>query len=224
MTRAELLARIKKCLALAASADEYEGAAALAKARALMDEHGVDQVEIATADVGEARAKGGGAWTPSRWENLLATSVKRAIPVELIAVGDEGWAFVGLTPAPEIAAYAFTTLFRQLKRARADYRATKLTRVRIASRKTARADAFAEGWALAVWRAVAAIYPAREPDELVRGWLERRYPSTVPLSPRDSKAGARGENDRLRGHAAGRDVQLHQGVGASAAPLKIGSR
>ena len=36
-----LLAKIRKCLALARSANEHEAAAALAKARQLMEEHGV---------------------------------------------------------------------------------------------------------------------------------------------------------------------------------------
>lgn len=46
--RDELLARIRKCLALAKSANEHEAAAALATARRLMDEHGVDQADIAS--------------------------------------------------------------------------------------------------------------------------------------------------------------------------------
>lgn len=222
MSRAELLARIKKCLALAASANEHEAAAALAKARALMDEHGVDQTEVELADVGETRVKGGGAWTPPRWETLLAASVRRAIPVENIQVGDSGWAFVGLTPAPEIAAYAFATLYRQLKRARSEYIHTRLTRVKTAQRKTARADAFAEGWALAVLRAIAAIYPKQEADELVRNWLAVRYPNATAFQPREAKIGAAGENDRGRGWDAGRDVKLHHGVGGAAPRQLLG--
>lgn len=222
MARDDLLARIRKCLALARSANEHEAAAALAKARQLMDEHGVDQVDIDSIDVGETRAKGSGAWTPTRWETGLVDAVTRAIPVEVLACGDEGWSFVGLTPAPEIASYAFTALYRQLKRARADYMRDRLKRVTTAARKTARADAFAEGWVEAVWRAIARLYPESEVDPVVRAWLQRRYPRTAPLEPRERDAGKAGENDKARGHLAGRDVQLAQGVTAAAPAARLG--
>lgn len=224
MTRDELLARIRKCLALAKSANEHEAAAALAKARALIDEHGLDQADVEAIDIGERLAKGSGAWTPSSWENKLTWAVRRAIPVQLVHRGDEGWAFIGLTPAPEIAAYAFTALYRQLKAARADYMRTALKRVRTAQRKTARADAYAEGWAEAVWRTIAKLYPAQPVDALVRGWLERRYTHLSRLQPRTRDAGQAGENDRWKGQLAGRDVHLTHGVAGSAAPLKLENR
>ena len=220
--REDLLARIRKCLALAKSANEHEAAAALATARRLMDEYGVDQADVDTLDVGERVAKGSGAWTPSAWEAALVTAVTRAIPVKAISHGDSGWGFVGITPAPEIASYAFTALYRQLRRARAAYIATKLRRVTTAQRKTARADAFAGGWAGAVFAAIAAIYPKSELDPVVRTWLARRYQHLKTIEPRERSAGKAGENDYLNGHRVGRNVQLSIGVGAAAPAPRIG--
>lgn len=50
-TRAALMAKIKKCLALAQSANEHEAALALEKARALMEEHGVSAEDLQLSDV-----------------------------------------------------------------------------------------------------------------------------------------------------------------------------
>jgi hypothetical protein len=224
MRREELLARIRKCLALSKSANEHEAAAALAKARQLMDEHGVDEVEAATLDVGTSDAKGGGAWTPSFWEASLVTTVTRAIPVKALSRGDSGWTFIGITPAPEIAAYAFATLYRQLKRARAEYMRTQLKRVATAQRKTKRADAFAEGWATAVFSKIAALYPKQDVDPLITAYLDRRYPERTTTRPRETALGGRAaENDRGRGWSEGRSAQLNAGVGTGRAPALIGS-
>lgn len=223
MTRAELLAKIRKCLALAKSANEHEAANALAMARRLMDEYGVDEAEAATIDVGEADVRGGGASTPSRWETILAAAVTDAIPTIVISRGDAGWTFVGITPAPEIATYAFTTLYRQLKRARAAYLATALKRVRTQQMKTKRADAYCEGWVMAVRRKIAALYPEQATDALVLAYFERRFPDRNSLKPRAANlGGVKAANDRGRGWSAGHDVDLRHGVAGGGAPALIG--
>ncbi|MFC3442562.1 DUF2786 domain-containing protein [Sphingobium rhizovicinum] len=215
MTRQELLAKIRKCLAMSKSANEHEAAAALATVRRLMDQYGLDQADVDLIDAGESRVKGSGAWTPTQWETLLATTVARAIPTTAISCGDSGWAFVGLSPNPEIASYAFGTLYRQLKRARTAYMATALKRVKTARRKTARADAYCEGWVIAVHHKIAALYPQAEMSDIVRAYIAHRF-KTVALSPRSTAAsGGVAENDRDRGWDAGRKVELNHAVGST---------
>ncbi|QNG47410.1 DUF2786 domain-containing protein [Sphingobium yanoikuyae] len=212
MTRQELLAKIRKCLAMSKSANEHEAAAALATVRRLMEQYGVDQADVDLIDAGEYRAKGSCAWTPTRWETLLAVTVARAIPTTAISCGDTGWAFVGLTPNPEIASYAFGTLYRQLKRARTAYMATNLKRVKSPRRKTARADAFCEGWVVAVRVKIEALCPEAEMPEVVRAYIARNF-RAVALLPRETAAsGAAAENDRDHGWSAGRKVDLNQAV------------
>ncbi|MEO7470207.1 MAG: DUF2786 domain-containing protein [Sphingobium limneticum] len=219
MKRDELLAKIRKCLAMSKSANEHEAAAALTMVRRLMDQYGVDQADVDLLDVEEARVRGSGNWTPTRWETLLATTVSRALPTTPISCGDSGWAFVGLSPNPEIASYAFGTLYRQLKRARTEYMASALKRVRSARRKTARADAYCEGWVMAVHNKIAALYLQAEMADVVRAFITRRF-NTVALAPRQSAAtGTGAENDRDRGWSAGKAVELNQAVGATTREL-----
>ena len=219
MIRADLLARIRKCMTLASSANEHEAAAALATAHRLMAEHGVDAVEMAMADVGEDRARGTGARRPPQWEATLVHAVMRAITVDAVYVAG-GIKFVGLTPAPEVAVYAFTALHRQCKRARTDYSRTQLKRCG-PTRKRSRADAFCEGWAAAVWRAVAAIAPDEPLAPIVRQYLAERHQHLTTIETRSGAGGQVGWNDRARGREAGADVRLHHGV-AGSAPLRIG--
>jgi len=224
MSREALLKKIKKALALAKSANEHEAAAALATARRLMDEYGVDQAELAMVDVGETRAAGSRNETPARWEATLIMAVERALPVKPILRPTNGWVFVGLEPAPEIAAYAFTVLFRQLKAARAGYISTQLKRCTVA-RKRKRADLFCEGWASVVYRKIAALNPEQPLDDLVRQYLERRYSSLVELKPRQPGLdGLIAEHDRQRGRDSGRQAELNHGVAGMAPQLRIGGR
>lgn len=214
-----LLAKIRKCLALASSANEHEAAAALAKARALMDEHGLDDAAIAMAEVEEATARASRTARPPAWENYLAAAVCRALEVQhfINAVGDR--TFIGRGSRPEVASYAFAVLFRQLKKARAEYVKTQLKRCK-PGRKRARADAFSQGWASVVVTKIAALYPEVPKDAAIGQYLAVSYPNLVPISSRKAST-KRTDGDYWRGYDAGAEVDLHAGVGARSGPLML---
>ena len=213
----KLLARIRKCLALSKSSNEHEAAASLAKARELMEEHGITDAMLQMAEIEEATARSAGTRTPALWHRYLIAVVKRALHVEAFLDGND-WRFVGRGPTAEIASYAFASLFRRLKAARAEYIGTTLRRCS-PGRKRVRADAFCEGWAQTVHRKVAALSPEREPDEAVGDYLAVQYPGLVACRPARSGAGAaRVANDYWRGVSAGRSVDLHHGVAGFSRP------
>ncbi len=213
-----LLAKIKKCMALARSSNEHEAAAALAKARALMEEHGVTDAQLELAEVDKATARASRTVKPLMWETFLSSTVDRALNVVSFIDANGDRTFVGRGPTSTIAAYAFAVLFRQLKRARTDYIARHLKRCR-PGRKRQRADVFCEAWALAVYRKIVALLPERAPDDLVKRYLVERHPSLVNVSVRGASTKGRGTSDDFwRGHSAGWQVDLNQGVGGAAAP------
>lgn len=215
-----LLAKIKKCLALARSANEHEAAAALAKARALMDAHGIDDATLALADIQEAAARASRNLRPPRWEGILAATVCRAVGVIQFIDERGDRCFIGRGHLPEIATYAFAVLFRQLKSARAEYIAKQLRRCK-PGRKRQRADVFCEGWASAVLRKIIQLVPEPEEDEALGGYLAVQYPNLVTVNTRAAKM-TRATDDYWRGRARGHKVNLHAGIDAGPAPLAIG--
>jgi len=224
--RDKIIAKIKKCLALAKSSNEHEAAAALRQAQKLMQLHGIHDLDIANADMQEESTRAGARRTPARWECELAQRVARAFDCALVLVntGDCGrWTFVGAAPSGEIARYAFEVLFRQVKRARAGYIKTALKRCATATR-TRRADLFCDGW---VGAATAQVY-AWAGNEAARERAEAYLKGTH--NPKQSEArnrnagrrlSAREYVDKLAGRLAGKDAQLHRGVNGARAPLAL---
>lgn len=211
-----LLKKIRKCLALSSSANEHEAAAALATARRLMAEHGVTEEALAMAEIEEATARASRTKRPPRWESYLVAAIHRALDVVGLIDERGDRTFVGRGPRAEIAAYAFAALFRQLKKARAEYIGTKLRRCK-PGRKRARADAFCEGWAASVLGKIIAIAPEWEEDPLAQQYLAERFPHAVTVNSRSgAPSGAVGTGDWFNGRAAGQAVELHHGVGGSA--------
>lgn len=220
MINKALLQKIKKCLALASSANEHEAAAALAKARALMEEHGIDDEQLELADVGEATARGNRSVRPALWENLLVAVVCHALSVTsfIDARGDR--CFIGRDPRPEVATYAFVVLSRQLKAARKEYIATRLKRCK-PGRKRARADVFCQAWSTALLIKIRKLIPEPADDAAIGQYLALAYPHLVETNSRTAKA-KRSDGDYWAGRSAGHAVDLNIGVGASASPLAIG--
>ncbi|MEP0456303.1 DUF2786 domain-containing protein [Roseibium sp.] len=217
-----LLDKIRKCLALGRSANEHEAAAAIAKARALMDEHGISRSDVDLAEIAEATARASRTVKPPAWEVLLSATVCRALGVSVILDGVGDRVFVGRGPAAEIASYSFAVLYRSLKSARADYIRSALKRCK-PGRKRQRADVFCEGWASAVFLKVQALVPELGDDPLVERYLQERYPALVPVGARTaSEKGRSTDGDRLQGCMAGEAVDLNAGLkGGAEAPLAL---
>lgn len=221
MKRDELLAKIRKCLALAKSANEHEAAAALAKARELMDLHGLDEGDVALSEIGEASIRGTRAVTPPAWEMTLVATVERATNCQSLFTARGDVSFVGRGAAPTIATYAFSVLFRQLKRARQEYLKGELRRCTLA-RKRMRADSFCRGWASAVYIKICQLVPPEPTDPMIGAFLTKQYGELQSIEGRQAKTpGTVGLRDFSRGTQRGRDVDLHAGVGGGAAPRQI---
>ncbi|SCW55769.1 Protein of unknown function [Sphingobium faniae] len=217
-----LLSKIRKCLALAKSSNEHEAAAALAKARALMDEHDLSMDDIALSEIGEAKAKGTATQRPPLWETALCMTVRHALGCKVIIDADLHRIYIGPGPVPEIAGFAFTVLFRQLKAARQEYIRVHLKRCR-PGRKRQRADVFCEAWARAVYSKVKALMPPVAANLLVDQYIAKRFGGDLATVDNRSAStkGGRLENDYWRGHQAGRKVDLSKGVGGSAERLQL---
>lgn len=224
----KILDKIKKCLALAASANEHEAAAALRQAQKLMAAHDISHDDVLAAGAIEHETKAGAVARPAQWECNLANRVAAAFGCELVFVsGMYGrWSFIGVGANPEIASYACKVLLRQAKRARTHYIGTQLKRVRKATTKTNRADLFSAGWAMTATAPLLAWTRTAEEKAVVAAYVEKHYPTLTNLKPIDRRPdralSERECNDLHAGLVAGRDAQINRGVGGAGVPLSLG--
>ena len=228
MADEKILDKIKKCLALATSANEYEAAAALRQAQKLMQTHGLTDQDVLASQATEFGAKAGAVTKPAEWEAMLARRISRAFGCELVfsrlTWTTAEWRFIGAGSAPEIAGYAFRVLLRQAHTARANYIATSLKRVRKSSTKTGRADLFCEGWVQTAMSNVTAWTETEVQAEAVAAYITSKYPSLSTLATNNRKpANLRDHHlsDFAQGACVGRDAVLNRGVGAGPDPLAL---
>ncbi|WP_153117409.1 DUF2786 domain-containing protein [Rhodocyclus tenuis] len=231
--RDKIIAKIRKCLALSASANEHEAEAALRQARKLMEAHGVADLDIQAAEAEERRTKAGATASPANWETALANKIAKAFGCQVIfsrrwdgralcIVGE--WVFIGCGAAPEVSQYAFAVLLRQAKRARADYIKTSLKRCKQAT-KTRRADLFCEGWVFAVSRTITAFAETDQQKRAIGAYLAKHYPALRDGDARDRNDGRklsqREYDDAQAGLLSGRQAELNRGVSGGPAPLAL---
>lgn len=224
----KILDKIKKCLALASSANEYEAAAALRQAQKLMEAHGISDQDVLASKAGEAATKAGAVDKPAEWEWGLAARIADAFGCKIVhsrrtwTIAE--WKFIGAGAAPEIASYAFQVLFRQAKKARAEYMASALKRVRRPSVKTTRADIFCEGWVQTAMSAVTSWTHTQEQADAVQAYIASHFPNLGHLTTKNrAPANLRDHhvNDLQNGLSAGLDAVLNRGVGADATPAAL---
>ena len=120
---------------------------------------------------------------------------------------------MGVGTAPDVASYCFAVLLRQCSRARLAHVRRQPRQCKPAT-KTARGDAFAAGWVCGVRSLVGRFaQPARD-EQLLLDYMTARHPDITTMQPRDSSRGRLvDDGHRSRGYAAGRQAELHRGVG-----------
>lgn len=218
--RDRLVDKIKKCLALANSGNEHEAAAALRQARKMMEAHGITDLDVLAAETEERKAKSGVTSRPAQWEATLASRIGDAFGCKVLFTGGVSarrgeWHFVGCGASPEICQYAFTTLLRQAKQARAEHIKTRLTRCKQAT-KTRRADLFCEGWVRTVTGKIDAFAGNERQSAAIAAYMAGHYPALASLEVRDRNDGRKLRNheygDYVAGGRSGRQAILNHAV------------
>lgn len=216
MQRDELLRKIRACLRLSKSANENEAATALRHARALMEKHGIGLAEALAGDVTEHEAK-----TARRGKDLHGSMAEliwlvghafRCQSVVSCGIGLPATVtFYGTGADPEVAAYAFDVLRRQMDKSCHKH----ISRVRVRLNREARGEAFRRGWVFAVKQLLAAgddDLPSELLEKLdaykAARWSKLSSGSSKALSAERVKDG-----DYSAGAAAGRKAKLHAGLG-----------
>ncbi|MEG0051652.1 MAG: DUF2786 domain-containing protein [Comamonas sp.] len=233
MTRDEALQKIKKCLALAASSEQHEAAAALRQAQKLMEAFGLSEVDVSLADVSECRQKAPSA-PLVRWEASLAHAVSDAFGCTIFTSTERAltsggtwrtqrqFVFIGVGMASEVAGYAFDVLARQCAKDRRVHigRQSKNCKPKT---KVARGDAYAEGWVSGVRGKLERFAGQAGNPELIEQYMQQRHPAMQTSKFKDRTKGKNvAENDYHHGFQSGRKAELNHGLGARAPQALIG--
>ena len=194
--------KIKKCLALSRSANEHEAAQALKHAQALMAQYGLTDWDVKSAAVSEQYGKVPKAAPSWQWRLVhLCASVFGCDRWHAADRSGGRFVFCGINGRPELAAYAYEVLLRQLKTARRKYIKTALSHVLIARNKTARADLFCAGWVSKVANTVQTFAQTKAETELLERYRTEKYGEFGKAKTRDVK----GETD-ISDYWAGQDA------------------
>lgn len=224
MTRDEALDKIKKCLALAASPEAHEAAAALRQAQKLMAQFDLTEVDVTLADVAEVRQVAQNA-PMVLWEVVLSqlvamafgcesyTTVRPTLGKSLQMRRQRSYVFVGVGPAADVAGYAFDVLARQCAKDRRRHIGQQSKNCKPKT-KVARGDMYAEGWISGVQDKLERFAGNERDAALIAEYLAQRH---AGMEAADIKSRTKGKNvthnDWRRGLEAGQRAELNHGVG-----------
>jgi len=234
MDKDKYLQKIKKLLNLAKkSSNANEAANAMRQAQNLMKEHSLTATDVDLMEIRQANSAGAPSNAeaiPKYMGNLAAVicwafgvkcfhDYKSVFPPKRMVV------FYGPNERPQIAAYAFDVLMRQMMKARKEYRSSMRKSIK-ASTKTARADTFCENWVLGAYQAVD-DFAVTQKEKALMEICRRKLMDDTGLKTgelREAKP-CRGSDDAAEaGYRAGLNAKLHHGVNGAGTPqpLRIG--
>lgn len=246
-----VMRKIKHCMALSASSNEHEAAAALRQAQKLMQKYRLTELDVQLADV----SKQEGAKVQSKrpvWDRRLGNVVAEVFNCQTFT--SASWTkrgssitnrkaravFVGVNPAPLIAKYAYDALYVQVALARKNYLAA-IKRGEVEAGRfspATRANDFADAWVDMVSGKIRALVPEEDTPEarsdgqqlilvraqenaLIETFLNQLTNGEGLRTPKSGKERAPNVEDIVNGMLAGRDAQLSAGIAAGADQVGI---
>ncbi|EKS2200177.1 DUF2786 domain-containing protein [Salmonella enterica] len=233
--KSKYIAKIKKLLRLARGTSSPEEAAnAIAKAQAYMRQHGISENDAELSDVREAASAGApsDAGTPPRYMHVLCRLVCDAFGVECYITGKfrasgslkRNVCFYGPDSRPDIAAYAFDVLSRQMMAERKKYQDKHCKRCKPSTRVD-RGDQFCEGWVFGARKAITVYEVTQEEKNRLALYADilRSSKGLYDGNMRSAKACRGAEFASTAGYIAGKNAKLHQGInGQNSRPLALG--
>ncbi|HFS1922213.1 TPA: DUF2786 domain-containing protein [Klebsiella pneumoniae] len=228
------LAKIKKLLNLARrSSNSHEAATALSQAQALMRKHKLSQNDVDLMDITSKASKGAPSHAQSipRYMTFLGQLICRAMGVNCYYSFRRNYMnsqkqntviFYGPDERPEIAAYAFDVLSRQMVKARRTFIGSLRKNIKPAT-KTARADQLCEGWAEGAYQAIEPFVVTETEKTLMASFLAKlkKEQGATDLKSREARKCRGGEDAAEAGFNEGLKARLNHGVSGKDSALSL---
>lgn len=215
------LEKIKKCLSLASSGNEYEAAQAVRAAQALMRKYGVGHDDIAFMEMGKSISQSKVQAKPTSYIASLANVIASAFGVKPILTWDCGnkIQFIGEYASAQVAGYSFDVCVRQLSIARKEYISTLHKNCKRQT-KTRRADSFCDGWVFGVSRNLPVMDMEDEQSDLVDRYYSREVGEIKEAKVTD-RATDKELGNYYDGLSEGKDFSVHAPVGGESEQILL---
>lgn len=180
--REKLLSRLKKCLALSASPEPHEAAAALRQTQKLMRELDLTEADLLGLELADALVKTREGFGACRTMNFLTSIIMDAFGVQCIYERNHGSAnrlnvrYAGPRDRVLLAEYSHRVVWRAMQSAWDDF----LSKRPWLKGNGGKRQAFHLGWLVGVREKVEAIVPPEEETAAVNRWIVQRYGELVP--------------------------------------------
>lgn len=223
MDKNKVMEKIKKCLALSKSANEHEAAQALKQAQALMDKYQVTDSDVELSKISSEASERRVAQRLADWQWDVAGLVAEVFGCAKYKQGNR-MCFYEFGSRPQIAAYAFDVVWRQISAARRDYLRSEWLQ-RDKAKREYLANRFCEGWLYGARKVVQEFALAEDEqnrmEEYAAKVLEIKY-----VKPKTVRAGLslRRDGDLAadKGAESGKKLQLHHAVNGADGVKQIG--
>lgn len=218
--REKLISRLKKCLALSASPEPHEAAAALRHAQKLMAELDMTEEDLLGLEIQDVTVKTREGFGACRTMNYLATIIVDAFGVECFFERNPGTAkrlnvrYVGQRDRVLLAEYSHRVIWRAMQ-GQWDAFLAERSWLKGASGKR---QAFQLGWLSMVQAKVEKLTPPEDETRAVKSWIAKKFGELTEGGPiRQTPVSA---DAFYAGREAGSEFNLHAPVESK--PLAIG--
>lgn len=212
--RKRALERIRKCLALTSSSNPHEAEAAMRQARKLMDKFNLEASDIEASRVEEFWLNIGKSKSiPEQWQRMLGVTISEAFGCAVFfsygTVAGRHFVFVGERGQPELCAYAYEVLLRQLKESRRKYLADLSDSSRGIRRK--KSMLYTEGWIRAIYKQVQQFSGVSEESErAIQAYMNQNHAGMKPSGMKRRKLTEAEYRAHLKGMEDGEGASLHR--------------
>lgn len=221
----KVLSKIEKCMRLSESSNVAEAAAALRQAQKLMLKYGLNSADLELNQVSSAVAGVRKTRRHPRWAMQVAWLTSSTFGVRCIMTGHrtyEGGSqssmkFIGIGEKPQISAYTYEVLYRQLSAQRLDY-VSGLPVSATKSEKTRLGNLYAEAWVQSAADKVTEFAFPCDEAALVDRWIDHHMgnvPNAAKKGPRFSYRSASDRDAIERGLKDGESVRLFRPMSKS---------
>lgn len=224
--KAKVLKRLRKMLALTASSNPGEAAAALHQANVLMKKFGLDAAGVEQSDISESCVTASNIKL-ANWEVILMFVVKESLGVSSIMKSVASTSgkryksqivFIGESSRVPVAVYAFETLRRSLRKSLKESFSEMLKAHGFSPNNnivinTRQRNAYAEAWCRTVAQSISNLAPTV--SDITAQYMETRYgelPNRELTKTRNKAYDPIAALMRNKGIEDGSQVTLHQAV------------